>query len=63
MENGIYRRDNPSSRIEKSKRHMIQVTHSLLENNVIFYSPLIIDPHDAELEAKSQLNNGRIGII
>ena len=39
VENGIYRYDNPSARIEKSKYHIIHVTHSLLENDVMFLIP------------------------
>ena len=41
---------------------MIQVTHSLLKNDVIFLIPAY-NSHGAELEAESQPSNGRIVIV
>ena len=42
---------------------MIHVTHYFIENDVIFLSRFIINLHDAESEAASQSDNGRIVIV
>ena len=40
VKNNIYRHDNSSLRIEKSKCHMIKVMHIFLETDVIFLIPI-----------------------